>query len=88
MVSVAYGQVRIQGVGLGVCIFPSAIFKNAFDVYNFSIISNLFDSYKPYAQHAQPKMCGQNASYLAKHSEIGSKNLNKYFAKIIQRALK
>ena len=40
MVSVAYGHGRIQG---GICILPSVIFKNVFDVYNFSIISNLFD---------------------------------------------
>ena len=49
MVSLAYGQGRIQGVGWGVFIFPPAIFKNVFEVYNFSIISNLFDSNKPYA---------------------------------------
>ena len=30
-------------VGWGVCILPSAIFKHAFDVYSFSMISNLFD---------------------------------------------
>ena len=28
---------------------PSTIFENVFDVNNFSIISNLFDSDKPYA---------------------------------------
>ena len=33
-------------------------------------------------------MCEQNASYLAKHSELGSKSLNKIFVKIIQKALK
>ena len=32
-----------------VCILPPPIFKNVFDVYNFCIISNLFDSNKPYA---------------------------------------
>ena len=36
-------------VGYGICILPPAIFKIIFDAYNFSIISNLFDSYKPYA---------------------------------------
>ena len=34
-------------VGWGLCILLPAIFKNAFDVYSFSIISNLFDSDKP-----------------------------------------
>ena len=33
----------------GYASFPLAIFKNVFDVYNFSIISNLFHSNKPYA---------------------------------------
>ena len=32
-----------------VCIHPTAIFKNVFDVYNFSIILNFFDSNKPHA---------------------------------------
>ena len=32
-----------------ICILPPVIFKNDFDVYNFSVISNLFDSYKPCA---------------------------------------
>ena len=35
--------------GMQLCILPPAIFKNAFNAYNFSIISNLFDSNKPYA---------------------------------------
>ena len=30
-----------------ICILPPAIFKNVFDVYNFFIISNVFDSNKP-----------------------------------------
>ena len=33
-------------------------------------------------------MCKRNASYLAKHSELGSKNLNKVCLKIIEKALK
>ena len=32
------------GLGKGVGIFPLAIFKNVFDVYNFSVISNILDS--------------------------------------------
>ena len=44
MVSVAYDHGRIQGGRMrGICILPSVIFKNVFDVYNFSVISNLFD---------------------------------------------
>ena len=38
--------------------------------------------------HAQSKMCEQNALHLAKHSELGSKNLNKICVKIIQKAQK
>ena len=33
-------------------------------------------------------MCEQNASYLAKHSKLGAKTLNKIWLKIIQKALK
>ena len=33
-------------------------------------------------------MWKQNASYLAKHSELGSKNFNKRYLKITQKALK
>ena len=43
----AYGQGRIQGSRIrmrGICIFLPAILENAFDVYNFSIILNHFDS--------------------------------------------
>ena len=41
-----------RGIGWELCILPLAIFNNAFDVYNFSIISNLFDSNNltPYAR--------------------------------------
>ena len=41
------------GVRWGICIPPPAIFKNIFNVYNFSIISNLFYSnisLTPYAR--------------------------------------
>ena len=31
-----------------VCILPPAIFKNVFDVHNFSIILNHFESNRPY----------------------------------------
>ena len=48
VVSVAYGQGRIKGVEWGACILPLSIFKNVFRVHNFYLISNLFDSDKPY----------------------------------------
>ena len=62
MVSVDYGQGRIQGgrmMGMQLCILPPAIFKNAFDVslYNFFIISNFFDSDKPYALRTYNRKC-------------------------------
>ena len=47
MVSVAYDQGADQGRRMrGMHILPPAIFKNVFDVCNFSIISNLFVSLK------------------------------------------
>ena len=50
MVSVAMARGGSRGVGWGLCILPSAIFKNVFDegLYNFSVISNLFGSHKSY----------------------------------------
>ena len=45
MVSVAYGQGRVQrGRVRSICIFSSALFKSAFDIYNFSVILSLFDN--------------------------------------------
>ena len=52
-----------RGAGLGVCILLPAIFKNVFDVYNFSIILNHLDNDNLYALSAQSKMCEENASY-------------------------
>ena len=58
MVSVAYGQGRIQGGKIkGICILPPAIFKNIFDVYNFSVVTNLFDSDKPCALSTHNRKC-------------------------------
>ena len=50
VVFVAYSQGRIQkGRIKDMHILPPAIFKNVFDVCDSSIVSNLFDSDKPYA---------------------------------------
>ena len=51
MVSVAYGQGRIQEDRKMGIHLPIAIFKHVFDVYNFSIISNFCDSNKPLRTH-------------------------------------
>ena len=42
--------------GVGDASPPPAIFKHAFDEYNFSIISNLFDNSKPYALSAKARI--------------------------------
>ena len=65
MVSVAYGLGQVQVV----CILPSVIFKNVFDVYNFFMISNFFERDKNAKSTGKSKVCEQNASYLAKHSK-------------------
>ena len=67
-----------------ICILPKAIFKNVVDAYNFFIISNLFDSYKPYT-FLSTRMCEQNASYVAKHLNLGSKSLNTICLKIFKK---
>ena len=86
MVSVAYDHGRIQGGRMRGMHPPPAIFKNVVAIYNFFIVWNLFDSDKFYA--LSTNMCEQNASYLAMHKAIRSKNLNKICLKIIQNALK
>ena len=48
MVSVAHGQGRILGDEMRGMHPPTSHFQKIFDVYNFSIISNLFDSDRPY----------------------------------------
>ena len=80
---------RSRGVGCWVCILLPAIFKNVVNVYNFFIILNHLDSDNPYALSTHNRKCANKiASYLVKHSELGSKNLNKICLKIIQKALK
>ena len=86
MVSVAYGQGRIQGVGLrGICILPPAFFKNVFDEYNSSVIFKLFDNNKPYALSTRNQKCANKMHYtVAKRV----KKFNKICVKIIQNALR
>ena len=66
------GRLAARGGSRGGCTsFPPATFKNFFDEYIFSIISNLFDNNKPNVLHThKSKMLEQNASHLAKHSEL------------------
>ena len=42
----------------------SAIFKIVFDAYNFSIISNLFDSDKPYALRMRKLKCANKMYHI------------------------
>ena len=69
---------------------PTSHFQKCFDAYNLSIISNLFHCNKPYAFSTYIENVGTKCiiGYLAKHSELGSKNLNKFCVNIIQKALK
>ena len=64
MVSVAYGQWLIQGLEWEVCILPPAIFKIVFDVYNFSITSNLLESDKPYALSTHNRKCARQMHHI------------------------
>ena len=43
---------------------PPAIFKNVFDIYNFSIISNLFDSDKSSAFSTHNQKCANKLHHL------------------------
>ena len=53
MIFVAYGHGRIQGDRMRGMHPPPANFKNVFDVNNFSIILNLFDSDKSFTSEAR-----------------------------------
>ena len=66
-----------------------AIFKVVLNVYNFSIISNLFDSDKPSALSTHNRKCANKMHHILRSTQIiGSNNLNKICLKIIQNALK
>ena len=68
---------------------PSAIFNNALDEENFSIILNLFITIcLSCLKNVYSKLCEQNASNLVKNSKLGTKNVNKICLKIVQKALK
>ena len=57
MVSVTYGQGWILGGEMRGMHLPTSHFQKNFDVYNFSIILNLFDSNKLYALRTQNRKC-------------------------------
>ena len=70
-----------------ICILPPAIFKSVFDVYNFSIISNLFDSNKSYALCTHNRKCANKMHHIRRSTpNYGDKNLNKICLKIIQKS--
>ena len=75
MVSVAYGQERILGVELEVCIHPPAIFRNVFDAHNFSVILNLFDSNMPYALSMHNQNCAKKMHHIREAPGIKMKHL-------------
>ena len=50
--------------GPGIYILPLAISKSVLGVYNFTIISNLFDSNKPYALSTYNRKCGNKMHYI------------------------
>ena len=64
MVSAAYGQGRIQGVKMRGTHLPPVIFRTVFDAYNFFIVSNLFDSNKPYALSTHNRTCANKIHHI------------------------
>ena len=77
---------------MGVCILSLAIFKNVFDVglpvYNFSVVSNLFNSNKPYVLSTHNRKRANKVHHIGEALRIRFKNLNTICLKIIQKALK
>ena len=55
--SVVYGQGRIQSSRMRGIYLPTSYFQKLFDAYNFLIISNLFDSDKPYDLRGHNRKC-------------------------------
>ena len=47
-----------------------AIFKVVLNVYNFSIISNLFDSDKPYALSTHNRKCANKMHHILRSTQI------------------
>ena len=73
-----------------VYILQLAIFKNVFDVYYFSLSLNLFDSNKPlpFIERIIENVRRKCIIFgKARRISLGSKNSNKIFVKIIQKAL-
>ena len=64
LVSIAYGQGRIQGVKMRDMHLPPVIFKTVFYAYNFSIVSNLFDSNKPYPLSTHNRKCANKIYHI------------------------
>ena len=48
----------------GMHILPPAIFKNVFDVCNFSIVSSFFDSDKPQALSTHNQKCANKMNHI------------------------
>ena len=78
MVSAAYGQGWILGGEMRGMHFLTNHFQKNFDVYNFSIISNLFDSDKPYARKIENVRRKCIIIGEAKKLRLGSKKLKNY----------
>ena len=89
LVSAAYGQGWTRGGRIRVMILPPAIFNNAFDIHNFFIISNLFDSNKPYTLSTHNRKCANKMYHIFGEAlGIGVKKLNLICMKIIQKSTK
>ena len=80
MVSVAYGQGLIQGLGWEVSILLPAIFKIVFDVYNFSITSNLFESDKPNALSTHNRKCARKMLHIWQSTQTQGQKIWTKFA--------
>ena len=65
-----------------------AIFKVVLNVYNFSIISNLFDSDKPSALSTHNGKCANKMHHILRRTQIRVKQFEQNLPEIIQNALK
>ena len=85
---IIWSEADLGGYDEGYGIHPPAIFLNVFDVCNFFIISNLFDSNMPYAISTHNRICAKKCITVGEALRIRVKQFKQNLPQIIEKALK
>ena len=67
---------------------PTSRFQKCFDAYNFSVISNFFDSDKLYALSTHNRKCAKKMQHIWRSTRNWGQKLNEICLKITQKAPK